>query len=75
MMSYGSWEKKKKKPVLERLLEHSFPLFSTFTLYILAMHALLEMLSFLDLRLCFFQVLTQNENGSWAWIKYLQLQR
>ena len=37
-------QKKKKKPVLERLLEHSFPLFSGFTLYILAMHALLEML-------------------------------
>ena len=45
LMSYYSWEKKKKKkPVLERLLKHSFPLFSSFTLYILAMHVLLEML-------------------------------
>ena len=43
LMSYCSWAKK-KKPVLERLLEHSFPLFSGSTLYILAMHALLEML-------------------------------
>ena len=46
LMSYYSWEKKKKKkkPILERLLKHSFPLFSSFTLYILAMHVLLEML-------------------------------
>ena len=33
-----------KKPILEWLLGHSFPLFSRFTLYILPMHALLEML-------------------------------
>ena len=37
---WATVHEKKKKPVLEKLLEHSFPLFSNFTLYILAMHAL-----------------------------------
>ena len=36
LMSYSSWANKKKL-ILERLLEHSFLLFSCFTFYILAM--------------------------------------